>query len=137
MNARPKFSLCMIVRDSARTLPACLASARPWVDDIVVVDTGSLDDTREIARSFGARVFEFPWIDDVAAARNESLKHGQGEWLFWMDSDDTIDGTNGKHLRALVHGDHGPGVLGYVVQVHCPSPPDHDGGGMTVVDHVK
>src|SRR5262245_2337712 len=127
----------MIVRDSARTLPACLESIRPWVDEIVVVDTGSLDNTREIAQSFGARVFEFPWIDDFSAARNESLKHAQGGWLFWMDSDDTIDSANGEKLRALAYGSHSPDVLGYVIQVHCPSPPGHDGGAMTVVDHVK
>ena len=71
----PLLSLCMIVRDSTTTLPACLESIRPWIDELIVVDTGSVDDTREIARRFGARVFEFPWIDDFAAARNESLKH--------------------------------------------------------------
>jgi tetratricopeptide (TPR) repeat protein len=130
-------SLCMIVRDSTHTLPACLESIRPWVDEIIVVDTGSLDDTREIARSFDARVFEFPWIDDFSAARNESLKHAQGEWLFWMDSDDTIDAANGEQLRSLAYGDHAQDMLGYVIQVHCPSPPDYDGGGLTVVDHVK
>lgn len=70
----------MIVRDSARTLPPCLASISPWVDEMIVVDTGSKDDTRAIARHHGATIFEFPWCDDFAAARNESLRHARGDW---------------------------------------------------------
>jgi tetratricopeptide (TPR) repeat protein len=139
MNAtsRPRLSLCMIVRDSARTLPACRASIRPWVDEMIVVDTGSVDETRQIALDHGARVFEFPWIDDFSAARNESLRHARGEWLFWMDSDDTIDEMNGRGLQAIACSHHDAQVLGHVVQVHCPAI-DTDGfAHTTVVDHVK
>ena len=132
---RPRLSLCMIVRDSAKTLNACLESIRPWVDEMIVVDTGSLDATPAIAQKYGAKVFRFPWCDDFAAARNESLSHATGEWLFWMDSDDTIDETNGRKLRELVNGFHRTEVVGYVAQVHCP----HEQGGedFTAVDHVK
>ena len=59
-----RLSLCMIVRDSSRTLPVCLASIAPWVDEIIVLDTGSLDSTRDVAAAHGAHVFEFPWCDD-------------------------------------------------------------------------
>ena len=86
---RPRLSLCMIVRDSSRTLPACLESIHPWVDEMVIVDTGSTDETPRIVESFGGRLFHFPWCDDFSAARNESLRHARGDWLFWMDSDDT------------------------------------------------
>jgi tetratricopeptide (TPR) repeat protein len=128
----------MIVRDSAATLPACLESIRQWVDELIVVDTGSVDNTREIARHYGAHIFEFPWIDDFAAARNESLKHASGKWLFWMDSDDTIDSENGRKLRELSGGQHADDVLGYVMQVHCPVPASNGGGDdTTIVDHVK
>src|SRR5262245_20268609 len=99
-------SLYMIVRDSARTLRACLESIRPWVDEIVVVDTGSLDNTREIVRGFGAKVHEFTWIYDFSAARNESLRYASGSWIFWMDADDTIDAENGRKLRELAHDTH-------------------------------
>ena len=132
-----QLSLCMIARDSARTLGACLNSIRPWVDEIVVVDTGSLDETPQIARHFGARVFEFAWCDDFSAARNESLKHARGEWLFWMDSDDTIDENNGRRLHELSHSTHAAKILGYVMQVHCPGPCAHGEADCTVVDHVK
>ncbi len=136
---KPRLSLCMIVRDSARTLPACLESIRPWVDEMVIVDTGSLDETPQIVESFGGRLFHFPWCDDFSAARNESLRHARGEWLFWMDSDDTIPEECGRQIRGLIERPVAPNVLGFVMQVHCP------GGGedgdpatdVTAVDHVK
>jgi tetratricopeptide (TPR) repeat protein len=130
-------SLCMMVRNSAGTLEACLRSNRPWVDEIIVVDTGSTDDTVRIAERFGARVFHFPWCDSFAAARNESLKHARGRWIFWMDSDDTIDEANGRKLREMAARDPGLSVLGYVVQVHCPGPGPDGEQDVTVVDHVK
>lgn len=136
-SAGPVLSVCMIVRDSSRTLGECLDSIRGWVDEIIVVDTGSIDDSRAVARDFGAHVFEFPWVDDFAAARNESLRHAKGQWLFWMDSDDTIDEDNGRELRALANGQHASKTLGYVVQVQCPAKDDEGIEHSTVVDHVK
>ena len=127
----------MIVRDSSRTLPAALESIRPWVDELVVVDTGSVDDTPEIATHYGAQLFHFPWCDDFSAARNESIRHAQGDWVFWMDSDDTIDEANGRKLRELADRPLEASPMAYVMQVHCPGP---DGSGekdVTVVDHVK
>ena len=66
-------SLTMIVRDEEKNLSKCLESVRGLFDEIVIVDTGSIDRTKEIAREFGAKVFDFVWIDDFAAARNEAL----------------------------------------------------------------
>lgn len=127
----------MIVRDNARTIGAALESARPWIDELIVVDTGSLDETRAICRNPGAQVQFFPWIDDFAAARNESLRHAQGSWFFWMDSDDTLPAECGRQLRELALAPNPDNVLGFVMQVHCPGPEGTDGGDMTVVDHVK
>lgn len=132
-----RLSLCMIVRDNAATLRPCLASIRPWVDEMVVVDTGSTDETPSIAQEFGARLFHFPWCDDFSAARNESLRHARGQWLFWMDSDDTIDPDNGRQLSDLVNGPDPRGVVAYVMQVHCPVQRDDTARGLTVVDHIK
>ncbi len=132
---RNSISLCMIVRDSARTLPACLESIRPWVDEMVIVDTGSVDNTPEIAATIGAKLFHFPWCDDFAKARNESLRHARGTWLFWMDSDDTIDAENGRKLRQLADLPLANAPAAYIMQVHCPGT---DGQyDVTVVDHVK
>lgn len=130
-------SACFIVRDNERTIRPCLESIRPWVDELVVVDTGSADETPAVAAELGARVFRFPWCDDFSAARNESLRHARGRWLFWMDSDDTIDEANGRALRALAAGPHDPAVHGYVVRVHCPGPGGPGEADLTVVDHVK
>ena len=130
-------SLCMIVRDNADIIEAALTSIRPWVDEMIVIDTGSTDATPRIAEQLGAKVHYFPWCDDFSAARNESLKHATGEWLFWMDSDDTIDATNGQKLRALADGAHEASPLGYVIQVHCPSGSGDGGADTTAVDHVK
>jgi glycosyltransferase involved in cell wall biosynthesis len=87
----------------------------------------------------GGRLFHFSWCDDFSAARNESLRHARGDWIFWMDSDDTIPPECGRGLRDLVAREVEPSLLGYVIQVHCPAGGEEGDGssGMTVVDHVK
>ena len=79
-----RISLTMIVKNEAATLPTCLDSVKDIVDEIIVVDTGSRDRSREVAEQHGARVFDFPWTDSFAAARNESLRHANGTWLLWL-----------------------------------------------------
>src|SRR5689334_14830292 len=101
-DSSPTLSLCMIVRDAERSLAEALQSARPFMDEMVVVDTGSVDATREIARQMGARLYEFPWSDDFSAARNESLDRATGDWIFWMDADDVLPPESGQELRRLV-----------------------------------
>jgi glycosyltransferase involved in cell wall biosynthesis len=56
-----------------------------------------------VAASLGAKVFDFPWIDDFSAARNECLRHATGGYIFWMDADEVIDDVNSEKLRALFH----------------------------------
>src|SRR5207249_480278 len=97
----PELSLCMIVRDEEPRLPSCLESIAPYVDEIVVVDTGSTDRTREVARDWGARVYEMPWPDSFAAARNQSLELARGSWILRMDADDEITPAHGAHLKTL------------------------------------
>jgi glycosyltransferase involved in cell wall biosynthesis len=129
-------SLTMIVRDSEADLPRCLESVRGIFDEIVVVDTGSTDRTREIAEEFGARVFDFPWIDDFAAARNAALSHATGDYAFWLDADDVVDPPEREKLRALLDGLVPGEPAAYVVRCACD--PSTDGsGGRTVVDHIR
>ena len=105
-------------------------------DEIVVVDTGSVDRTKEIAREFGARVFDFTWIDDFAAARNQALSHATGDYAFWLDADDVVDPPEREKLQALLDGLRAGEPAGYVVRCACD--PSTDGsGGDTVVDHVR
>lgn len=85
-----QLSLCMIVKDEASRLPNCLASVQQVVDEMVVVDTGSTDQTAEIARNWGAQVYTFPWTGDFAAARNYSLQQARGEWILVLDADETL-----------------------------------------------
>ncbi len=87
---KPKISLCMIVKNEEHYLPGCLESVKDIVSEMVIVDTGSTDRTIEIANMFNAKVYHFPWINDFAAARNESLKYAIGEWLLYMDADERL-----------------------------------------------
>lgn len=84
--------LVMIVRDEARCIARCLASARPWVDTMLVLDTGSRDDTVALAVQAGAQVHHFRWVDDFAAARNAALDLSQADWRLVLDADEWLTG---------------------------------------------
>jgi tetratricopeptide (TPR) repeat protein len=83
-------SLCLIARDEARNLPRVIESVRGLATEIIVVDTGSSDDTVKIAQRLKARIGHFPWQDDFSAARNHSLSLASGEWILVLDADDEL-----------------------------------------------
>ncbi len=85
-----KLSLCAIALNEEVALPQCLSSVAGVVDEIVLLDTGSSDRTPEIARSFGARVYNYKWCNDFSAARNEALKYVQGDWVLVLDADEVL-----------------------------------------------
>jgi glycosyltransferase involved in cell wall biosynthesis len=91
----------MIVRNEAHQLADCLESVHPLFDEIIVVDTGSTDGTCEVARQFTNHVHPFAWCDDFSAARNESLRHATGEWVFWLDADDRLTAPSAEKLARL------------------------------------
>lgn len=99
---RPTISLAVIARDEEANIAACLDSARGFVDEVVVVDTGSVDRTREIAREHGARVTEFAWCDDFSAARNAAIDAATMDWILMLDADETLDSASGPRLRTLI-----------------------------------
>jgi glycosyltransferase involved in cell wall biosynthesis len=133
---RAKVSLTMIVRNEEANLPDCLESASGVFDEIVIVDTGSTDRTLEIAHSFGARVFDFVWVDDFAAARNAALARATGDYVFWLDADDRIEPPQRSKLKELLASlDRDDNQTAYVVRCSCD--PDASGGGATVVDHIR
>ncbi|MCL1964022.1 MAG: glycosyltransferase family 2 protein [Firmicutes bacterium] len=94
-------SLCMIVRDEEDVLDRCLTSVRGIADEIIVVDTGSKDGTKAIAIAHGARVYDFEWIDDFAAARNAAFDKAAMEYILWLDADDIVDEENRRAFIAL------------------------------------
>jgi glycosyltransferase involved in cell wall biosynthesis len=124
----------MIVRNEEAHLPFCLASAADLVQEIIVVDTGSTDATPQIAERWGARVHDFPWCDDFAAARNESLRHATGDWIFWLDADDRIDETNRLRLRTLF-ASLGDENIAYLMKYIALE--DGALGRTSAVDHAK
>jgi|SRR5579884_2627717 len=95
-----RLSAALIVKNGERTLAECLASFRHVVDDLVIVDTGSTDNTTSIAAEYGARLFEFPWTDDFSAARQFAFDRATGEWVMWVDADDVV--LHAERIRPLI-----------------------------------
>jgi tetratricopeptide (TPR) repeat protein len=104
----------MIVRNEEELLPGCLESVKDVVDELIIVDTGSTDNTIAIARSYGARVIEIEWRDDFAAARNVGLSAARGTWVLFMDADERFVGQRRAVRRALGK----PDIIGYNVPIH-------------------
>ncbi|MGA1874719.1 MAG: glycosyltransferase [bacterium] len=95
-------SLCMIVKNEEQYMARCLMSVKPAVDEMVVVDTGSTDRTRDIAKAFGAKVYDFAWTDDFSEARNYSLSKVSGDWILILDADEVLSALDHAHLAKLV-----------------------------------
>ncbi|MFH1374434.1 MAG: tetratricopeptide repeat protein [bacterium] len=90
LEKRATVSACMIVKDEEELLPGCLESIRDWIDELIIVDTGSTDRTVEIAKSYGARVFHQPWEGNFSKHRNYSLSKASCEWILYIDADERI-----------------------------------------------
>lgn len=95
-------SVCMIVKNGEEFLPKTLAPLVAGADEVILVDTGSTDNTVQIARELGAKVVEFPWINDFSAARNESIRHAQGKWILWVDADEFIKKEDIDKIRNIL-----------------------------------
>lgn len=96
------FSASMIVRNEEKFLEGCLESIKDVVDEIVIVDTGSTDATREIAARYGARVFDFPWTGNFSAARNRALEHCRGGWILYIDADERLRPVSREEVRRVL-----------------------------------
>lgn len=94
-------SLCMIVKNEEDVLARCLESVSGLVDEIVIVDTGSTDRTREIAERFTNRVYDFTWVDDFAAARNYAFSLAEKDYCMWLDADDVIQDADQAVFQTL------------------------------------
>ncbi len=102
MVSRPVISAVLIVRDEQRHLSDCLRSLVGCVDEVVVADTGSTDDSRAIACAAGARVFDHRWTDDFAAARNAAVDAARGDWILYIDADERLVDFDRTRLDPLL-----------------------------------
>lgn len=105
-------SVCMIAKNESKRIERCLSSLMPYGFEIVVADTGSSDNTREIARRFTDKVFTFEWCDDFSAARNFSISKASHDWIFMIDCDEYIKSTDVEELTYFM--EHLPHAAGSV-----------------------
>jgi FkbM family methyltransferase len=105
-----RLSVCLITKNEEKFLGQCLESVRHLADQIVVVDTGSTDWTREIASRYGAEVYSFKWCDDFSAARNAALERANGDWVLVIDADEALPPESAEILRREISAAN---VIGY------------------------
>ncbi|BFT71738.1 glycosyltransferase family 2 protein [Paenibacillus sp. P36] len=105
--SRPTVSLCMIVRDEERLIETCLRSVQGWIDEMIVVDTGSLDNTVQIARSMGASVLTYEWNNHFADARNYGLEHAKSDWILYLDADEELSPLGDFDLHRVLQETQG------------------------------
>jgi glycosyltransferase involved in cell wall biosynthesis len=94
-------SLCMIVKNEEDTIDRCLNSVCDLVDEIIIVDTGSTDQTKTIVQRYTERIYDFVWVDDFAAARNYAFKQASKDYIFWLDADDILKVKDRDKFTAL------------------------------------
>jgi glycosyltransferase involved in cell wall biosynthesis len=106
----PFLSVSMIVKNEEKMLPGCIDSVKRIADEIIIVDTGSEDTTKEIAKRMGAKVYDFVWSDDFSEARNESLSHCRGQWVLYLDADERLEESSEKRIIEMLK--HTPDNIG-------------------------
>ncbi len=106
----PNLTLSMIVKNEEANLRECLESVKDVADEIVIVDTGSTDNSLKIAEEFGAKIFNFDWINDFSAARNYALKQSTGNWILYLDADERLNGRSKLELKKITKKENMLGV---------------------------
>ncbi len=106
-----RLSLAMIVKNEEEHIARCLESVRGIVDEIIVVDTGSTDKTKEIAKSYGASVYDFEWVNDFSAARNFSIQKSTGDWNLFLDADEYITNDCRDIIRRFIKNNRAIGRI--------------------------
>lgn len=104
---KPFISLCMIVKNEEKVIERCLSSVAHLVDEVIVVDTGSTDSTKEIVEKYTSNIYDFEWISDFSAARNYAASKATGEWIVVLDADEYVDEENFKAFIQELKDDKG------------------------------
>lgn len=120
-------TLCLIARDEAHNLRACLASAQGLADEVIVVDTGSTDGTPELAYKLGAEVIHQPWTHDFAAARNAGIRRAHGDWILVLDADERLAPGAAAELRGFVESEASAQVVACALSIVSLRDPDQPG----------
>lgn len=95
-------SLCMIVKNEEKILDNCLKSIENYVDETIIVDTGSIDKTKEIASMYTKKIYDFTWCDDFSAARNFSISKAKNDWILVLDADEVLKSFNETSLEKFM-----------------------------------
>ncbi|WP_113672571.1 glycosyltransferase [Vallitalea guaymasensis] len=98
-----KISLCMIVKNEEKHITKCLSSVKDYVDEIVIIDTGSTDSSKEIASRYTDRIYDFKWCNDFAKARNFSLSKATNDWVLILDADECVTNFNKKAIEQIMY----------------------------------
>ena len=106
---------CLIVKNETQNLARCLESIVPYLDELVVVDTGSTDDTVAIAQQFDAIIHHFQWCDDFSAARNFAISKVCGEWILMLDADEELIVQDQAWMRQLKNNNH----VAFAIELHA------------------
>ncbi len=110
-------SACYIVKDAAKSLEISLASVAQYVNEIIVVDTGSTDSTVEVAKRFGAKIFHETWQNDFATPRNVALREAKGDWILFLDADEFFAKDTSKNLRKAIELAQEKNIKGVLVNL--------------------
>jgi hypothetical protein len=122
----PSVSLCMIVRDEEEHIGPCLQAVLPYVDEAIVVDTGSSDRTPDIAVEAGARLFRIKWGENFADARNYALNRASGDWVLVLDADERLEAPDPEAFRQLLLDDTAAGYTLTILQHRSMEPGDYE-----------
>ena len=114
----------MIVRDEEQNIRRCLDSVKDSVDEMIIADTGSTDQTKAVCREYGAQVFDFPWKENFADARNFSLEKAQGDWILWLDADEAAEITDFPSFKASLNGEKDPMIRIPMMHFYGKDPPE-------------
>jgi len=128
---RPTISVAMMVKNEEKMLPRALESVKPWVDEIIVVDTGSTDRTVEIAASYGAKIYHHPWENNFSTHRNQSIGYCTGDWILILDADEELDQQTAPLMRQLTNAPEG--LTCFLFKLYNDVP----GGGATFLLHPR